>query len=101
LLSPLPTNGRTAVVNGYGQQPHSSPHLYVVNNQVVTENPYPLATAEQLREVQEIARRLVQGEMVAGEVDMLSAHLRAPLADAVQHLLSAQAATTEKSDLWS
>ncbi len=59
---------------------------------------YPAVTDQQLREVQEIALRLVKGDAVDDEVDLLSDHLRAPLADAIQHLLGLPAPIPERAD---
>ncbi len=59
---------------------------------------YPSVSKEQLQEVHDIAWRLVQGDLVDGEVDLLSAHLREPLADAIHHLLSLPAAIPERAD---
>jgi internalin A len=62
------------------------------------ENSYPDVTEQQLQEVRGIALRLVKGDLVDSEIDLLSAHLRAPLADAIQHLLGLPAATPEKPE---
>jgi internalin A len=62
---------------------------------------YPAVSKEQLEEVHDIARRLVQGDLVDGEVDLLSAHLREPLADAIHHLLSLPAALPERANFQS
>jgi internalin A len=59
---------------------------------------YPAVTEQQLREVQGIALRLVKGYAVDDEVDLLSDHLRAPLADAIQHLLGLPASTPDRVD---
>ena len=59
---------------------------------------YPAVTDQQLREVQGIALRLVKGDAVDDEVDLLSDHLRAPLADAIQHLLGLPAPVPERVD---
>lgn len=59
---------------------------------------YPAVTDQQLREVQGIALRLVQGDAVDDEVDLLSDHLRAPLADTIQHLLGLPAPIPERAD---
>jgi internalin A len=92
-ISSCPVNGNGNGANSNGLLPVSS------NSNYLPVNPYPTVTDEQLREVQSIALRLVQGDFVDGDVDLLSAHLRAPLADAVQDLLSLQASSSEKSDL--
>ncbi len=63
------------------------------------ENFYPTVTDQQLQEVRGIALRLVKGDSVDDEVDLLSAHLRTPLADAIQHLLGLPAMTPNLSDL--
>ncbi len=60
------------------------------------QNLYPAVTNPQLQEVHEIALRLVQGDLVDGEVDLLSSHLRAPLADAIQHLLGIPVLASER-----
>jgi internalin A len=65
------------------------------------KNFYPAVTNPQLQEVQEIALRLVQGDLVDGEVDLLSSHLRAPLADAIQHLLGIPVLASERPDFQS
>ncbi len=63
------------------------------------ENFYPAVTDQQLQEVRGIALRLVKGDSVDDEVDLLSAHLRAPLADAIQHLLGLPPVTPNLSHL--
>jgi internalin A len=112
-LSPIPMpTGLPTVVNGNGRAayiPHASnPELEDEMPGVrsaITKNPfvgyqhsYPAVTEQQLREVQGIALRLVKGYAVDDEVDLLSDHLRAPLADAIQHLLGLPAPAPDQVD---
>jgi exopolysaccharide production protein ExoQ len=50
------------------------------------ENVYTDVTDKELREVRNIAWRLVKGEKIEGDIDLLSDHLRVPLVHAIQHL---------------
>jgi exopolysaccharide production protein ExoQ len=50
------------------------------------ENVYHGVTDVELGEVRNIAWRLVKGEKIEGDIDLLSDHLRVPLVHAIQHL---------------
>jgi internalin A len=102
-------NGRAAVPVAAAYIPDPSTHVpedempgarsaIAKNHFVGHQHSYPAVTEQQLREVQGIALRLVKGYAVDDEVDLLSDHLRAPLADAIQHLLGLPAPTLDRFD---
>ncbi len=112
-----PTPSITATSNGRSNPPPPVANginnkIYPKNGQTVShqpvpitknsfagqENSYPDVTEQQLQEVRGIALRLVKGDLVDSEIDLLSAHLRAPLADAIQHLLGLPAAAPEQPE---
>ncbi len=110
--SPAKTNGRStplspvtvaaAIKNNGDQFDRHQPQPQTVattkNSFGSQQNSYPAVTEQQLQEVRSIALRLVKGDLVDSEIDLLSAHLRAPLADAIQHLLGLPAAAPEHSE---